>query len=167
MSDVGLRLVDYVLGSLPEAERRRLERDRLLRPALARRIGELEALMDEDAPPALRDRTAGSPDVFARAMGRIIANAPEDPWIEIAPGLFQRRLWNDRSHLVRCRAGAAIPAHDHPSDELFMVLDGEVAIGDCHYGSGATARSPRGSRHAEGRALRDCLVFVQLARPGA
>lgn len=167
MSAGDLRLIDYVLGSLPETERRRIDRDRLLRPALAREIVQFEALLDEDARKESWDPTAKSPEIFARAMQQIVAETPAEPWIELAPGMVQRRLWNDRSHLVRCAVGAVIPAHDHPSEELFLVLDGEVAIGERRYGTGDSARSSRGSHHEEGRALRDCVVLVQLARPGA
>lgn len=167
MSAADLRLIDYVLGLLPEPERRRIDRDRLRRPALEREIVQFEALLGELAQPESRDSTTKTSNIFARAMRQVIADAPADPWIEPAPGLFQRRLWNDRSHLVRCGPGAVIPAHDHPSDELFVVLDGEVVIGDSRYGTGATVRSPRGSHHAEGRALRECVVLVQLARPGS
>lgn len=99
-------------------------------------------------PAALRDR------VLARAradLARFVTVRTSDgQWRMLAPGVATKLLHDDgamQSFLLRLDAGASLPAHDHAVDELCVVLEGSVRLGDIEVSCGDFHLAVAGSRH--------------------
>ena len=101
--------------------------------------------------------------LFAQVVGGILKEGmePSGPWTEERGGVALRPIWDDRSFLMRCRAGTQIPSHLHEFEERLVILDGEIRIGDQHHSTGACIVSPQGSLHEPAEAIGDCLILVQ------
>lgn len=109
------------------------------------------------------DRAAPAADaLFARIMSAIVQDcATGADWIQNSPGIAVRSIWNDRTVLLRCDAGAVIREHVHDREERFVVLNGVLRFGAACYAAGATIVSAPGSTHEAGEAVTDCLILVQ------
>jgi anti-sigma factor ChrR (cupin superfamily) len=69
----------------------------------------------------------------------------ELPWVEMGPGVRQKRIWEDKAGerrvlLTRFESGATLPPHRHVGDELIFLIEGAiadesgvVATGDMNY----------------------------------
>jgi anti-sigma factor ChrR (cupin superfamily) len=130
------------------------------------------------------------PEMSARIKARVLARIAEPPpavaetapkraetrpgfidvladssWQALAPGVEIKILFEDatsRSWMVRLQAGAQLPAHDHDEgQEECLVLEGDVWLGDRHYGAGDYQMAERGTRHARVRSDRGCVMFVR------
>lgn len=74
--------------------------------------------------------------------------------------LYAQEGFEDRTFLIRLKAGTEIPNHRHPGGEEAYIIDGQV---EDEYGvaaSGCWVRFPRGSSH-EPRAISDCILYVK------
>jgi anti-sigma factor ChrR (cupin superfamily) len=128
----------------------------------------LEALRPVEPGPlraaALKSRLLAEVDA-ARASGEFITVLKgEGAWRKVAPGVTLKPLVDApgvRAFLLRMDAGASLPAHDHPTNEESMVLEGEVWLGDvlCHAGDFHLA--PAGRRHGSVRTEAGCLLYVR------
>jgi anti-sigma factor ChrR (cupin superfamily) len=54
------------------------------------------------------------------------------PWIDVRPGVRQKRVWEDkaserRAILTRMEPGATLPRHRHVGDELIFIIEGANA----------------------------------------
>lgn len=164
MNTARQRAIDYVLGLADAAERDAVARARRTDPALEAAIVETERLLAQGqvalaAPGTLSDATPDA--LFARVMADIARLAPARPWHEPRPGVALRGLWDERTFLIRCRAGTLLPAHVHDREERTVLLDGDLRIGTQHLATGRCERMPAGSAHEDAQALRDCLMLVQ------
>lgn len=123
----------------------------------------LRDLISTGAMDKLRTRGEADP-VFMRILNDVIRNAGSAPWRKLWDGVSIRPIWDDRTFLLRCAAGKQVPCHDHDHEELLLVLDGEMRIGDAHLFTGDIEISPAGSEHPASEALEDCLALVQYSR---
>lgn len=101
---------------------------------------------------------------FMRILNDIVQKAESSPWRRTQDGAFLRPIWDDRSFLMRCEAGVQIRSHVHDGEELLVMLDGEMRIGEMHFSTGDFQVSPAGSEHPTAEALGDCLVLLQFSR---
>jgi len=85
-------------------------------------------------------------------------------WRRIAPRVFEKRLVDGpglRAFLLRMEQGASLPAHDHPTSEECVVLEGEVWLGDVHCHAGDYHRAPRGKPHGALHTDNGCLLYIR------
>lgn len=90
-------------------------------------------------------------------------------WRPLAPDVFEKPLVSAaglHARLIRMAPGAVLPAHDHPTDEECVVLEGEVWLGEEFCVAGEFHFAPRGRRHAAARTGRGCLLYIRSAGPG-
>lgn len=120
-------------------------------------------LISTGAVDKLRTRAEADP-VFMRILNDVVGNAGSAPWREMWDGVSIRPIWDDRTYLLRCAAGKQVPCHVHDREELLVVLDGELRIGEAHLFTGDMEISPAGSEHAATEALEECLALVQYSR---
>ena len=89
---------------------------------------------------------------------------------EVPDGRLRQRALRDRllmsesgvsRLLLRMEQGASLPAHDHPTAEECVVLEGEVWLGDVHCHAGDYHRAPRGKPHGALRTDGGCLLYVR------
>jgi anti-sigma factor ChrR (cupin superfamily) len=98
------------------------------------------------------------------AAEHLTIRADAGEWIRVAPGVRMKLLREDdmtRSYLLRMRAGAALPAHDHDLDEECMVLEGDVWLGEVHARAGDFHLARRDLAHGEIRSEAGCLLFLR------
>jgi unsaturated pyranuronate lyase len=59
-----------------------------------------------------------------------VANLLEASGFELAPGVVAKPLFGTAAmlNLIDFEDGAVVPAHDHPHEQLGMVLDGELLL---------------------------------------
>lgn len=140
---------------------------------------------DEALDPATRDillrelrpvaPPAGRVDAIrARILARIAAGdsrlpafvtvrEPEGKWIEVAPKVKTKELFNDgrrRVYLVRMEPGAAMPGHNHEGNEECMVLQGEIWLGELLIRAGDFHRAPRELPHGDVSTDTGVLLYV-------
>ena len=113
-------------------------------------------------PAALRDRVLGR----ARAdRARFVTVRTSDGhWRMLAPGVAMKMLHDDgamQSFLLRLDAGASLPAHDHAVDELCVVLEGSVRLGDIEVSRGDYHLAVAGSRHGRVVSPEGAVLFLR------
>ena len=74
--------------------------------------------------------------------------------------LYAQEGFDDRTFLVRLRAGTEIPHHRHPDGEEAYVIEGRIEDENGLAKSGCWARYPRGSSH-QPKAVTDCVIYVK------
>ncbi len=85
--------------------------------------------------------------------GPIDLRTDDMPWESAdAPGVFYKSLRYDKttkagSVLIRMDANSSYPEHEHTQGEDFLVLEGELIIGDRTFPKGSYVYSPPGSVH--------------------
>lgn len=136
------------------------------------RFGVLAELAPARAPPpgtlaAIKARIAA-----IAAARRIVDDARE--WHEIVPGIHGKHIApgqeagqasGHRSMLLRFAAGAVLPAHRHPGDEICLVLEGAVLSNGVALSAGECQALRAGTRHQPVRSAGGALVFVRLFDP--
>jgi hypothetical protein len=120
-------------------------------------------LISTGAMDKLRTRAEADP-IFMRILNDVVGNAASTPWRQLWEGVSIRPIWDDRTYLLRCAAGKQVPCHVHESEELLVVLDGELRIGEAHLFTGDMEISPACSEHPTAEALENCLALVQYSR---
>ncbi|HXD77357.1 MAG TPA: cupin domain-containing protein [Puia sp.] len=94
-----------------------------------------------------------------------LANIPAK---EIRPGFFGKMVHGEKSTLTiwEIKKGSRLPEHNHPHEQITLVLDGELEmiIGGTKYvlTSGATHAIPSNVPHSA-FALTDCKVIDSFA----
>ncbi len=76
----------------------------------------------------------------------------ELPWVDVRPGVRQKRVWEDkagerRAILARFEAGATLAAHRHVGDELIFVVEGANADESGVVNTGNVNYRPKGCVH--------------------
>lgn len=70
-------------------------------------------------------------------------------------------------HRLKMKAGSAIPAHTHPSDEYVLVLSGTWKTGERVCEAGTFIKTPSGARQGPHTALTDVeLLTIRLGPMG-
>ena len=79
----------------------------------------------------------GLPAPLSRYLGKSLDQLK---WHMMGPGLSQIRLWtgpnDERLWLLKAKAGAKIPSHDHNGIEMTLVLQGSYHVGEACYSPG-------------------------------
>jgi hypothetical protein len=150
------KLVDAVVGGADPRARRAFALDRLADPSFERDILALERVLEPMAAlggeaeplPGVWDRVEAALDAEARVAEYATNIRVEDEgWEPRAPGVFRRRLWDDRTYLARVEPGCSFPPHDHPEVEHCLVLAGSMHVDGLVFGPGDYHAPQAGSRH--------------------
>lgn len=96
----------------------------------------------------------------------VTIRSDEGDWEMLAPCIYKKLLSFDEttgteSYLLRLEAGAEAPAHDHPHDELCLVLEGELQFDDIYLKQGDYHFAPKGSKHGMATTQTGAVVFLQ------
>lgn len=96
----------------------------------------------------------------------------DGPWVEIAPLIEKKVLHVDQrncteSYLLRLQPGAEPSQHQHDEDEMCIVLEGDVSIGDVHLKAGDYHFARKGSSHAAASTVNGALIFLQTGLAAA
>lgn len=89
-------------------------------------------------------------------------------WNEIAPQVKKKVLRVDHEtgeelFLLRMQPGATLEEHDHSTNELCMVLEGDVSFDDFHLKAGDFHYALKGSSHGTASTVSGALLFLQTA----
>lgn len=111
-----------------------------------------------------------------RVLARVRADEPQrfltvrttdGTWIPIAPKIAVKHLQDDgtmQSFLLRLDPGGRLPAHDHRyADELCVVVEGSVRLGDVEVSRGDFHLAFAGSSHGELVSDAGCILFLRTA----
>ncbi len=91
-----------------------------------------------------------------------LSDRGEARWEPLLEGVDRWVMWRDatqEAYLIRARAGACAPAHDHLIDEECLVLDGELYFGDQLMRAGDFQLAPAGLHHTVIEAATDALLY--------
>lgn len=110
----------------------------------------------------------------AAMKARLLARVREAGFVTIAPGAsgwrsladgVEIRMLHDhgeaQSFMLRLAPGARLPRHAHLSEELCVVLEGEVQLGDILAGPGTYHLALTGSAHQDISTRTGCLLFLR------
>lgn len=101
-----------------------------------------------------------------REPGWFVSRARDDEFIPIgAQGISMRMLFVDpRRRAVTCimrlEAGATLPAHVHQNSEEYLVLEGELRVGDQLLSAGDFQRTAPGFEQADQTSPHGCLLLL-------
>lgn len=82
-------------------------------------------------------------------------------WAPTGQGIHTKLLWDGRSLLIQCDAGAIIPEHDHFADERILVLSGDMIVDGMSYSQGDNLWMQNGSAHGPTTTKTGCLILIQ------
>ena len=94
----------------------------------------------------------------------------ERRWHNVAPGIdmqFLRRATDTASYLLRLAPGVSVPAHEHPTEEECLVLEGDVWVGNTHAFAGDYHLGRQGIPHGVIHTDSGCLLFLSGPKPEA
>jgi quercetin dioxygenase-like cupin family protein len=94
----------------------------------------------------------------------VTVRTAEGEWVPLAPDIAVKVLDDDgamQSFLLRLDPGARLPAHDHPDDEVCVILEGTVRLGDVEVSAGDYHMAPAGSRHGELFSATGAVLFIR------
>jgi len=107
----------------------------------------------------------------ASAEGFLTVHRDDGEWRAIAPRVREKRLVDAAgiyACLLRLEPGASLPAHDHPTPEECVVIEGDVWLGDVFCRAGDFHRAPAGKAHGTVRTDGGCLLYLRTGgRQGA
>ena len=101
-----------------------------------------------------------------REPGWFVSRAREDEYVPTgAPGISMRMLFVDpRRRAVTCimrlEAGAMLPAHVHQNSEEYLVLEGDLRVGDQLLSAGDFQRTAPGFQQADQTSPHGCLLLL-------
>lgn len=85
-------------------------------------------------------------------------------WQSMWPGIALKVLHDHgdgQSFMLRMEPGARLPRHAHATEELCVVLEGQVMLGDIEAGPGTYHLALAGSDHVELTTRTGCLLFLR------
>lgn len=140
----------------------------LLSPAL------LEALLISIAPTlpeknraeALREKVLTQAGVQQDAPVFRTIRAAQGTWSSLAPLADIKLLHEDAtgcSFLLRLQPGARLPPHDHPDNEVCLILEGSGYIGGIYLQAGDFHLASKGLTHSETYSETGALLFVHTS----
>jgi quercetin dioxygenase-like cupin family protein len=116
----------------------------------------------------LRTRIMGCIEAEERAeqSGLLTVHADDGCWERIAPKIEKKVLQIDQqsgteAYLLRVEAGAGAPPHRHQTDEICIMLDGEIRYGDFYLRAGDYHFAPKESVHSEAHSETGTLLFIR------
>lgn len=116
-------------------------------------------------PPGLWNRIETAIGSKREALeGRAIIELADGDWFPVAPGIDGKIMWNGRTTLLRCAAGAILPDHMHDDDEHLLVLSGDLVIGGRTFNGGDYIRSRRGFDRFLHMTRTGCLILTQIGQ---
>jgi ChrR Cupin-like domain len=131
-------------------------------------------LSNQGALAFLRGTSLGQPlSMFKEVLGGFLPKtekesesipADESGWIEINNGVFQKELWTDgtiTSRFFRLDAGAILVGHDRPLHEEYMILSGDIFLGDILLQAGDYSLVSVGTEHLDIFTDMGALFFVR------
>jgi hypothetical protein len=132
-------------------------------------VAEAMASLDLAAPPvapparlwARIDAALGREE--AAGKGVAVSRLAEGRWRQIAPGVQMKRMWDKRTMLLRCEAGAFVPDHEHRTMEHALVLSGDLVSEFGTFHAGDYHGIPAGGTHNSWTTRTGCVVLVQYA----
>lgn len=93
----------------------------------------------------------------------------EGGWIKEIPGAEIKILHEEAdgllSYFVRLEPGFEMEGHDHPFDEEFLMLEGDVTFGDLTLYAGDYHFAPKGMPHGRVSSEHGCLAYIRGALP--
>ena len=102
-----------------------------------------------------------------RDHGRFLTVRTTDgEWETFAPGATYKMLDDDgamQAFLLRLEPGTRLPGHDHPGDEICLVLEGEVRLGDVGVAAGDYHLAYAGSMHGDIVTTTGALLYIRTA----
>lgn len=131
-----------------------------------------QALLLDVAPvePAPQRREAMRVKILGRVRADqksfVTVRGEEGKWEEIALGIYRKRLIQTgkiSASLYRMLPGSSFPAHDHPSDEECVCLEGEVSLGGIVVREGDFHFAPKGVPHGTVTTKDGCLLYIRVA----
>lgn len=142
--------------------------DTLLSPALleALLLSVAPALPDKNRAAALREKTLSQAGAQPGAPVFYTQRATQDTWQSLAPLVDIKLLHEDDSgcsFILRLQPGARLPPHDHPGNEICLVLEGEGYIGDIYLRAGDFHLATKGLTHGETYTDLGALLFIHTA----
>ena len=120
------------------------------------------AIPTGDPPPAIWARLAkdlAAPPAPDSAL--VLTLFEEGRWRDLAPGVRIKRMWNNRTFILRCEPGSAVPSHEHRSFEHAVVISGDLVSNLGVYGPGDYHGVPMGGVHDTWTTRGGCVVLVQ------
>ena len=131
-----------------------------------------EALVNAIAP--IRPTRARAAAMRTRLLDRVrrerqqlvTVRAAEGAWVTLAPKIAMKMLNDDgvmQVFLLRLERGARIPAHEHPGEELCLVLEGSVRLGDVEVSAGDLHVAPARTAHGDVYSSTGALLFMRTA----
>ena len=130
-------------------------------------VAALAAAIDPVLPPAPRAAAirARLLDRVHREGGRFVTvRTNEGDGVPLARDIAVKMLDDDgamQSFLLRLGPGARLPAHDHPGDEVCVILEGTVRLGDVEVSAGDYHMAPAGSRHGDLSSDTGAVLFIR------
>ena len=118
----------------------------------------------------LRERVLRRSRESRAPRGTRTARAAESAWHPLAAGVNFRLLHTDAARgtmtaFIRLQPGAAFEAHEHPTAEECLVLEGEIRIGAHRLVAGDMHIADEGTRHDVTRSEAGALLWVRAALP--
>lgn len=96
--------------------------------------------------------------------GRAITELAEGEWFPVAPGIDRKTMWNSRTNMLRCAAGAILPNHMHDDEEHLLVLSGDLVVGGRTFNAGDYIRSRPGFDRFLHMTRTGCLILTQIGQ---
>lgn len=161
--------LDYVIGSLEPTRLNDVEIARTLSNDMDQTIVELEAGLiplfisgpEIEPPDSVWAAIEAKLDTVAPHQGQLdIDRYDEGIWASVGEGVRSKMLWDGRSVLIECQAGASIAPHDHWAEERVLVLNGDVCFGGRCYMSGDAISMKRGTHHGLTTTKSGCLFML-------
>ena len=132
---------------------------------------ELAALEEMLAPLALALPTPAGPTGLWRRIEAAIDAAEtgkpgkvlrrDEGWRQYTRDVQIKRLWDDRTFLLRCAPGGVLPPHKHPAFEHCIVLEGDMMVSGEIYRSGDYHGVPAHVGHKQITSRTGLLMLVR------
>ncbi len=176
--DLDQNAAAYALGISRGAARAAIEARLSGDPALQAKIKlwqenfiALDLAAGRELPPVgLFDTIVAAVDAGESALsGTLTRRAGTGLWTEMSPGvtytvLFEDRVAKRRSMLVRALPGSTYESHLHDQGhEEFLVLEGDLTMGDLKLLAGDFHLAAKGSSHPPATTVSGCLLHISTA----
>lgn len=125
--------------------------------------------LDGDFAQKLRSRVMSELDQsLCTSAGFVTVRADQGQWEQLTPLIEKKLLSRDaesglENFLLRIQPGAEQDPHRHESDEVCLVLKGEVEIDGLQLTAGDYHFAPKGSVHGHASSQAGALLYIQGA----
>ena len=132
---------------------------------------DLMAKLEDEEMPEVTETTALDKSIPASLAAYLGKPLDDMKWRFMGPGLKQCQLWTgeggEKLWLLKAKAGASIPMHDHSGLELTLILKGSYHVGGTHYTPGLVEVAEAGSKDHQPVIddAEDCICLVVTEAP--